>query len=171
MPDRGLTRRGFVKDIVRFPVAVKVEFCSCWRSVWLDSNIINVFFAVKGCTVGHISSGIIGNHSDVIADLGLVWITDEGIKGSSYRHVCRPSSTSVTAIRVEKLRISIVGRVTGIVPDHIDAPIGSDSYGAEPMPFVGIDRIVADPTRRTEGCSSVGAANKHHLAASSRAGQ
>src|SRR5205085_879842 len=93
IPERCLMGPGIVKHIIGFFIAVKVEFCSCWRSVWLDSNIINVFFAVKGCTVGHISSGIIGNHSDVIADLGLVWITDEGIKGSSYRHVCRPRST------------------------------------------------------------------------------
>src|SRR5437773_1550800 len=28
MPDRRLTRRGIVKDIVRFPIAVKVGYCS-----------------------------------------------------------------------------------------------------------------------------------------------
>ena len=50
--------------------------CGCRR----DADVIDVFFAVECGGIGDVGAGVVGNHGDVIADLGLIRITDKRIK-------------------------------------------------------------------------------------------
>ena len=128
-----------------------------------DSNIINVFFIVEGAWVGHVTSGIIRNDGHVIANLVLVRITKEWIKGSTNRHVGRPRIAGVDAVRIEELRIGVVGGVSGVQPNAIEPSVWRDRNCAEPVPLAVIDRIIIDPVWGAEGLSAVCAAHEHHV--------
>ena len=113
-----------------------------WRSIRSDAYVIDVFFEIEGGGVRDIASGIVRNDCDVIAHLVLVRITEERIERDAYRDIGRPGIACIGAIRIEQLRIGVVGGVSRVQPDGIESSIRRDGKRAEPMPFVLIDRIV-----------------------------
>src|SRR5882724_8988273 len=48
IPDCCLTRRRIADHKVRMAVAVKVDYCSYWRRVWLESNSYTIASGGKG---------------------------------------------------------------------------------------------------------------------------
>ena len=56
---------------------------------------------VKSGGIRHVAAGIVRHDGDVIADLVLVGITFERIKGGTHRHVRRPRDAGIRAIGIE----------------------------------------------------------------------
>src|SRR5215469_5538881 len=80
VPNCRLTCGSIVKKKIGPGVAVEIRD----RHDWRDADVIDVFSAVKCGRVCDVSTGVVGNDSDVIADLVLVWIADKGIKRVAY---------------------------------------------------------------------------------------
>ncbi len=138
------------------------------------SHIINIFFVlipvgieVKRGRIRHIGPSIVGDDSDIIAYLVLVRIALERIKRIAHRNVRRPGHAGVSAIGIEKLRVSVVGGISRVMPDSIEPSIGRYCECAKPVPLARINRIVIDLDRRAKGCSPVRAARKHHVGCAS----
>jgi hypothetical protein len=123
--------------------------------------LTSVRIEVERGGVGDVTASLVGNDSDVIADLILVRPAFLRVERIAHRHIWRPSNAGVSAVGVEKLRIEIV-RVSVVIPYRVEPAIGRDSECAEPMPLARVT-IVVDRHRRAEGCTAVGAAGKHHI--------
>ena len=93
--------------------------CRRWTNSWCRrrrrplstgkySHVINVFFVlpparveVESGRISDITSGVVRNDGDVIADLVLVRIAFEWIKRIAHRDVRRPGNAGVGAIGIE----------------------------------------------------------------------
>ena len=136
----------------------------------MDADIIDVFLAIERGCICHVGAVVVRNDCDVIPDLRLVRITDEWIEWVANRDIWRPGVSAINAERIKELRSDVVRRVTRIVPDDIDSTARRNRERAEPMPFGVINRIVIDSTRRAERNASIAAADKHYVAAITKAG-
>ena len=122
------------------------------------SNVIDVFFVlvslrveVKRCRVRYVTAGFVGNDGDIVAYLALIWIPFERIKRIAHCHVRRPGDASVSAKRIEQLRVRVIGSIARVVPDSIQPSVGRYRERAKPMPFVRINRVVIDLHRCAKG--------------------
>src|SRR5205823_9384025 len=104
-------------------------------------NVIDIFFVlapvrikVKSRGVCYVTAGFIGNHCDIIAYLALVRIAFERIKRIAHRNVRRPGDASVSAKRIEQLRVRVIGSIARVVPDRIQPSVGRYRERAKPMP-------------------------------------
>ena len=98
-----------------------------------------------------IASGVIGHDCNIIAYLVLVRPAFERTERGADGHVRRPGNTAISAVRVEQLRVRVVGSVSRVMPDRVQATVGRDCKCAKPVPFARINRIVIDLLRRAEG--------------------
>ena len=106
---------------------------------------------IEGRGIGDTASGIVRNDCDVIPNLVLIRITDERIEGSAHRDIGRPRSARVIAVRIEQLRVGVVGnRVARVKPYSIQTPIGRHRKRPEPVPLTR-KAVVVDPVRCAEG--------------------
>ena len=134
------------------------------------SHVINIFLVlipvwieVKRSRIRHVAPSIIGDDSDIVAYLVLIRIAFERIKGIAHRDVRGPGNASVGAKGIKQLRIGVVGSVSTVVPDSIQASVGRYRECSKPVPLAGINRIVIDLDRRAKRCSVVRTARKHHV--------
>ena len=121
------------------------------------SHIINIFFVlipvrieVKRGRIRHIGPSIVGDDSDIIAYLVLVRIAFERIKRIAHRNVRRPGHAGVSAIGIEKLRVSVVRCISRVMPDRVQPSIGCHCECTEPVPLVRVNRVVIDLDRCAE---------------------
>ena len=103
-----------------------------------------VWVEVERGGVSHVGAGFIRDDRDIIAYLALVRITFEWIKRIAHRHVRRPGRAGISAKRIEQLGVRVIGSVARIIPNSIEASVGRYRERAEPVPLVGIDRVVID---------------------------
>jgi hypothetical protein len=123
--------------------------------------LASVRIEIEGGSVSYITTRVVGNDGDVIADLILVRPAFLRVKRTAHRHVRRPRNSGVGAVGVEKLRIEIV-RVSVVIPYRVEAAIGRYSECAEPVPLARVT-IIVDRHRRAEGRAAVGAAGEHDI--------
>jgi len=100
---------------------------------------------VKSGGICHVPASRIRHDGDIITDLLIVRIPSLRIKRIAHRDVRRPVHTTICAVGIKQLHVSIVRSVARIQPNNIDASIGRDRKCAEDMPFARVDRIVIDP--------------------------
>ena len=118
---------------------------------------------VVGSRICHVAAGVIGYDGDVITYLVLVRITFEWSKRIAHCHIGRPGDAAIGAVRVEQLRVGVIGCVACIKPHAVDASIRRDRKRAEPVPLVRIDWIVVNPLWPAKALAAIGAAGEHHV--------
>ena len=112
--------------------------------VYIFFVLVSLGIEVKGGRVSYVASGLVRYHRDIIAYLALVRIAFEWIKRIADRNVRRPGHAGVSAKRIEKLRVRVIGSVARIIPNSIEASVGRYRERAKPVPLVGINRVVID---------------------------
>ena len=120
--------------------------------------------------IRHVATRVVRNDSDVIANLVLIRIAFERIKGIAHGDVRRPCDAAIRAERIEQLGIGVIRSVSCVQPHRIDPSIGGYRQRAKPVPLVVIDWVVINPVRRAKSQSTVCAAYEHHIGAGSEAG-
>src|SRR5205085_1923180 len=100
----------------------------------------------------------------VVTHLILVRITEKRVERSAGRDVRRPGVASVSAVGVEQLGVGVVRGISSIEPNHINSAVRCNCRGAEPMPFLGIRRIIIDPSWGRKGLAAIGALSEHDVA-------
>jgi len=105
---------------------------------------------VESSRIRNVTAGIIGNDRDIIPYLALVRIALEGIKRVAHRNIRRPGRTGIGTKGIEKLRVSVIRRVSRVIPDSIEPTIGGYCECTKPMPLVRINRIIIHFHRRAE---------------------
>src|SRR5213594_1525167 len=106
---------------------------------------------VEGSRIRHVTSAIVRDNGDIIANLALVRIAFERIKRVAHRHVSRPCDAAIGAERIEELRIGVISSVPRVVPNGIEPSIRRYRKRAEPVPLTRINRVVIDSARRAKG--------------------
>lgn len=119
---------------------------------------------IKRGGIRHVASGIVRYNRNVIAYLVLHRIPFKRCKRITDCNIGRPGNATVSAPRVEQLRIGVVCSVSRVHPYRIDPSVGRYCEGTEPMPFVLINRIVCYSLRLAKRQSTIRAASKHHIA-------
>ena len=67
---------------------------------------------IVGGRVGHVASSVIGYDGDIIAYLVLLRPAFQRIKCIADRDVRRPAKTAIRAVRIEQLRINVIGGIS-----------------------------------------------------------
>ena len=122
---------------------------------------------IKCSRVSHVASSLIGNDCYIIAYFVLLRIAFERVKRSAHSNIRRPCRTSIGAKGIEQLRVSVVGGISCVIPDSIQAAVGRYRKCSKPVPLVRINRVVIDFDRGTKGGSVVCAAGEHHVGCAS----
>ena len=92
----------------------------------MDTDIIDVFLAIKCGCICNVGVVVVRNDCDVIADLRLIRISDGWVKRIADRDIRRPGVSTIDAERIKELRSDVVRGVTRIIPDDVDSTAGRD---------------------------------------------
>ena len=93
-------------------------------------HIINVFLVltvvrveVECGRIRDIPARLVGDDSDIIADLVLIRIAFERVERIAHGDVSRPGHAGVSAKGIEKLGVRVIGSVARVIPNGIKPPI------------------------------------------------